>query len=148
MPRILRVVSTNTQFALAVHVLTMLAALPRELQSSEAMAGSAGSNAVHARRVLGRLRKAGMVASRPGPGGGWQLLAPPEATTLRDVWRAVHGDDPLLGLHDASPNCPEGRRIHASLEQIDRRAAAAVEAELGTTTLADLAEGTTLRVAS
>ena len=60
---------TNTQFALAVHVLTMLAALPRELRNSEEMAGSAGSNPVHIRRVLGRLRAAGLVASRSGRTG-------------------------------------------------------------------------------
>jgi Rrf2 family protein len=139
---------TNTQFALAVHVLTMLAALPRELQSSEAMAASAGSNPVHIRRVLGRLRNAGMVVSRPGPHGGWQLVHAPAETTLADVWRAVHGEDPILGLHEANPNCEEGQRIQANLGRIDRRAAAAIEAELGTTTLAELAEGTSLRAAS
>jgi Rrf2 family protein len=139
---------TNTQFALAVHVLTMLAGLPRELQTSEGMAGSAGSNPVHIRRVLGRLRNAGLVASRPGPHGGWQLMLPPAQTTLADVWRAMHGDDPILGLHEANPDCDVGRRIQANLGQIDRRAAAAIEAELETTTLADLAEQTSLRAAS
>jgi Rrf2 family protein len=139
---------TNTQFALAVHVLTMLAGLPRELQSSEAMAASAGSNPVHIRRVLGRLRDAGLVASRPGPGGGWQLVHAPATTTLADVWRAVHGADPVLGVHEVNPSCPEGRRIHANLGAIDRRAAAAIEAELATTTLAELAEHTTLQAAS
>ena len=54
----------NTQFAVAVHVLTMLAGLPRELQTSEVMAASVGSNPVHIRRVLARLRKAG--SSRRG----------------------------------------------------------------------------------
>ncbi len=139
---------TNTQFALAVHVLTMLAGLPRELQSSEAMAASAGSNAVHIRRVLGRLRNAGMVVSRPGPHGGWQLVRAPAETTLADVWRAVHGDDPVLGLHEANPNCEVGQRIQANLGTIDRRAVAAIEAELGTTTLAELADATSLRAAS
>jgi Rrf2 family protein len=139
---------TNTQFALAVHVLTMLAGLPRELQTSEGMAASAGSNPVHLRRVLGRLRKAGLVASRPGPGGGWQLVRPPEATTLADVWGAMNGEDPVLGLHAASPNCDVGQRIQANLAQIDRRARAAIVAELETTTLAELAEATALQAAS
>jgi Rrf2 family protein len=130
---------TNTQFAIAVHVLTMLAGLPRELQSSEVMASSVGSNPVHIRRVLGRLRAAGLVASRPGPHGGWQLLRSPEETTLADVWRVVNGDDPVLGVHEADPNCPVGRLIQSNLEAIDRRALAAIEAELATTTLARLA---------
>ena len=130
---------TNTQFAVAVHVLTMLAGLPRELQSSETMAASAGTNPVHIRRVLARLRDAGFVASRPGPHGGWQLLRAPEETTLADVWRVINGDDPLLGVHEVDPNCAIGRRIHTNLEDVDRRALAAVEAELATTTLAELA---------
>jgi Rrf2 family protein len=139
---------TNTQFALAVHVLTMLAGLPRELQTSEGMAASAGSNPVHLRRVLGRLRKAGLVSSRPGPGGGWQLVRAPSETTLADVWRAMNGDDPVLGLHAASPNCEVGQRIQGNLTRIDQRARAAIVAELETTTLADLAEATALQAAS
>jgi Rrf2 family protein len=129
----------NTQFAVAVHVLTMLAGLPRELQSSEVMAASVGSNPVHIRRVLARLRKAGFVASRPGPHGGWQLLHSPQETTLADVWRVINGDDPVLGVHEAEPNCDVGQRIQANLEDVDRRALAAVEAELESTTLAELA---------
>ena len=73
------------------------------------MASSVGSNPVHIRRVLGRLRAAGLVASRPGPHGGWLLLRSPEETTLADVWRVVNGDDPVLGVHEADPNCPIGR---------------------------------------
>jgi DNA-binding IscR family transcriptional regulator len=69
--------------------MTMLAGLPRELQTSEAMAPSAGANPVHIRRVLGRLREAGFGASRPGPRGGWQLLRAPERSTLADVWRVI-----------------------------------------------------------
>jgi Rrf2 family protein len=133
---------TNTQFAIAVHVMTMLAGLPRELQTSEAMAASVGTNPVHIRRILASLREAGFVASRPGPHGGWQLLRAPEKTTLADVWRVINGADPVLGVHEADPNCDVGQRIQRNLESIDRSALAAVEAELETTTLADLAEET------
>ena len=60
----------------------------------------------------------------------------------------INGDDPLLGVHEASPNCPVGQRIQANLADVDRRARAAVEAELATTTLADLAEPAALRAVS
>lgn len=131
--------SANTQFAVAAHVLTLLAGFPGVLLSSDVMAASVGANPVHIRRVLGRLRRAGLVASRPGPHGGWRLLCSPEATTLADVWRVMNGEDPVLGVHEASPACEVGQRIQAHLEAIDRRALAAVEIELATTTLADLA---------
>jgi Rrf2 family protein len=132
----------NTQFTLAVHVLTLLAALPRQSRTSEVLAGSAGASPVHVRRVLGRLREAGLVASRPGVRGGWQLRRPPAEISLAEVWRVVRADGALLALHDANPACTVGQRIQSSLAEIDRRAASAVEAELAGTTLADLAAGT------
>ena len=57
---------TNTQFAVAVHVLTMLGAQPEDVLSSEVMAESVGSNPVHVRRILGRLRR--RRSSRAAPG--------------------------------------------------------------------------------
>lgn len=140
---------TNTQFAVAVHLLTLLAFAPDELQSSEQMAESVGSNPVHMRRVLGRLRRAGIVGSRPGPHGGWHLLRTPTELPLGDVWRIVAGDDHVLGLHTANPDCPIGRRVHEALADLDRRAAAALARELDQTTIADLlAEATSARVAA
>jgi Rrf2 family protein len=129
---------TNTQFALGVHMLTLLAGSAPATLSSDEMAASANSNPVHVRRVLGGLREAGLVTSRPGPGGGWQLAVDPETTTLADVWRVVHGDGDVLGLRSAHPDCPVGRSIQASLAAIDREAARAVEAQLATTTIAQL----------
>lgn len=133
----------NTQFALGVHMATLLAAAGDAPQTSEALAGSAGSNPVHVRRVLGLLRKVGLVASRPGPRGGWQLLADPETTTLAAIWRAVHGGEGILGL-DAVPRpaCPVGGRIQNALADIDSSAVRALERDLETMTLADLARGT------
>jgi Rrf2 family protein len=132
----------NTQFALAVHVLTLLAAEPDAMRSSELLASSAGASPVHVRRVLGRLRRAGLVRSRPGPHGGWLVCRPTSETTLADVWRALNGDDPLLGLHSANPDCVVGQRIHGALATIDRRAVLALTAELERTTLDDLVRST------
>jgi Rrf2 family protein len=129
---------TNTQFALGVHMLTLLAGSAPALLSSEEMAGSAGSNPVHVRRVLGGLRAAGLVTSKPGVGGGWQLAADPNAITLADVWRVVHGDDPVLGLHGAHPDCTVGQSIQRLLGDVDRRASRAIQDELATTTIAQI----------
>jgi DNA-binding IscR family transcriptional regulator len=132
---------TNTQFAVGVHMATLLATLRQAPQTSELLASSAGSNPVHVRRVLGRLRAAGLVVSRPGPKGGWQLAVDPETTTLADIWRAVHGDDGILGVHEASPACTVGSRIQDSLVEIDRGAIRALQRDLARTTLGDLARG-------
>lgn len=129
---------TNTQFAMAVHVLTLLGGRPEEVQSSETMAASVGSNPVHVRRVLGLLRCAGIVESRPGVHGGWRLARPRAEITLADAWRAVQGEDPVLGLHEPNPDCPLGRRIRERLHDLERGAAHAVEVELARTTLCAL----------
>ena len=136
---------TNTQFAVAVHVMTLLAGTPDEVLSSERLAGSANANPVHVRRVLGALRRAELVRSRPGVHGGWQLERGAYEVTLAEVWRAVQGDDPLLGLHGAAPECTVGQRIQRALGDVDRRAARAVEDELARTTIGDLADDTRAR---
>ena len=129
---------TNTQFAVAVHALTLLGAMPDALQSSEQMAVSVGSNPVYMRRVLGLLREAGIVDSRPGPRGGWRLRHAAAHISLADVWRAVHADGQVLGLHAANPDCPVGRSVQGALVGLDRRAATAIVAELERTSVGEV----------
>jgi Rrf2 family protein len=130
--------STNTQFAVGVHMLTLLADRGPELLSSEEMAASADANPVYVRRVLGRLREAGIVASRPGLGGGWTLLRDPADIALGDVWRAIQTDDRLLGLHQVNPRCEVGQAIQSRLAAVDRRVSAAVQSELDRITVAEM----------
>ncbi len=130
--------STNTQFAVGVHMLTLLADRGPELLSSAEMAGSADANPVYVRRVLGRLREAGIVSSRPGVGGGWELVRDPTDITLGDVWRAIQADDRLLGLHQVNPRCEVGRAIQRHLAAVDRRAKAALQSELDRITVAEM----------
>ncbi|WP_354699902.1 Putative HTH-type transcriptional regulator YwnA [Paraconexibacter sp. AEG42_29] len=134
--------NVNTQFSLAVHMLTLLGRRPGVMQPSGALAGSAGASPVHVRRVLGRLRRAGLVRSRNGPGGGWLVEGEVCAITLDVVWAAIHGDGPVLGLHEASPDCETGQQIQDALGALDRRAAAALVAELERTTVGDLVDAT------
>src|SRR4051812_40530876 len=133
---------TNTQFSLAVHVLTLLGSQAPALVSSDFLAGSAGTSPEHVRRVLAPLRRAGLVRSRPGPSGGWQLDGAGRETTLGEIWRAVHGDEGVLGVHTAAPDCTVGRRIQSELEEIERRAVDALVAELDQVTLGRLVQDT------
>jgi Rrf2 family protein len=133
---------TNTQFSLAVHVLTLLASQTPDLVSSEFLAGSAGTSPEHVRRVLAPLRRAGMVRSRPGPSGGWQLDGAGCETTLGAIWRAVHGDAGVLGVHAAAPDCAVGQRIQTALEELERRAVDALVSELDQQTLGQLVSET------
>lgn len=51
--------------------------------------------------ILADLRRAGIVRSVRGKGGGWLLDAPAEAVTIADVIRAVDG--PLVSVHGTRP---------------------------------------------
>ena len=133
---------TNTRFAVAVHVLTYLASCAAAGRttpvSSEELSGSTAVNPVHVRKVLGPLRTAGLVRSRPGAHGGWELAADPEVVNLAQVWRVLQGDDPVLGIHGPNPACAVGANIQGVLTDLDRRVARAVLAELEAITLADI----------
>lgn len=130
---------TNTRFAVAVHVLTYLAGTdPAHAVSSEELAGSVNVNPVHIRRVLGPLRKAGLVRSRSGQHGGWTLGRPAEAIGLDELYTIVGGVDPLVGMHGPNPSCPVGHGIQSAMIEIERELVAAVRADLARRTVRDL----------
>lgn len=133
---------TNTQFAVAVHALTYLAASRAAGRTSpigsEELADSTAVNAVHVRRVLGPLRAAGLVRSRAGAGGGWEIDVDPAAITLAHVWRTLQGEDPVLGIHGPNPDCPVGGHIQGMLVDLDRRITQVLTAELDAISLEDV----------
>jgi Rrf2 family protein len=130
---------SNTRFAVAIHVLTMLARSPEVPVTSQYMAGSVNTNPVVIRRLLASLRRAGLVSSCGGHGGGWMLAKGAAEISLADVYAAV-ADASLFPLHSRQPNqrCPVGRNIQRSLTLHFMQASLAVQAELGRTTIADI----------
>lgn len=119
-----RRMSENKRFVVAVHALTALAMTEGETASSDDIAWSANMNAAAVRRVLSRLRDAGLVRSKPGPSGGFALDRAPEDITLLDVYSAVGLDTPFeADRNEPNPECPIGGNIRPAL----RRAFAPVE---------------------
>lgn len=136
---------TNTQFAVAVHVLTYLAGIEvTRPVSSDELAASVNASPVYVRRVLTPLRESGMVASRPGAHGGWVLRRAAESITLAEVWRLVQGDDPVLGLHGPNPLCRTGTGVQRALVAIDHDVAQAVDARLARISVADVLNDATV----
>lgn len=132
-------VNLSTRFTVALHILTLLAFAGEEPLTSEYIAGSVNTNAVVVRRLLGLLRKKGFVTSRPGSGGGWQLVKGPDSITLRDVRRALNEGSPFsMHTNDPNPACPVGRNIQAALDGVYSHAECAMEAELAQTTIEKL----------
>ena len=131
--------NVSTRFTVALHILTLLASTPGEALTSEYIAGSVNTNPVVVRRLLGTLRKVGIVSSQPGNGGGWELAKSPGKLTLRDVRQAVKEGSPF-SMHNRPPNpkCPVGRNIQQALGPVYNRAERAMEEQLSQTTILSL----------
>lgn len=129
----------NCRFTVAIHVLCVLAALHPKPVTSELLAGSVNTNAVVIRRILGALRKAGLVKSQPGNSGGWELVAKPERITLGGLYQIIRPGT-VFAMHNQQPNvlCPVGRNIQRGLGAHYQKAQAAMEAQLDKTTIADV----------
>lgn len=132
-------IATNSQFAVAIHILTLLATTNDEPMTSESMAGSINTHPVFVRRILGDLSRAGLVASQPGVGGGWRLLRDPSMITLLEAYRAVQ-EGHLLSLHHSTPNpaCLVGRNIQHTLMLSFGEAERAFEQVLAQQTIAQV----------
>ena len=131
--------NTNSRFAVAIHILTMLAYRHPEAITSAYMAGSVTTNPVVLRRLLGDLRRVGLVESRPGNGGGWRLCRQPEQITLLDCYLAVK-ENRLFGLPLQKPNpaCSVGKTITHALCGLFQEAELALEERLAQTNLAQV----------
>jgi Rrf2 family protein len=129
----------NSRFAVATHILTLVAEGQGQPVTSEYIAASVNTNPSFVRRLLSHLTRAGLTTSQLGAGGGALLARPADGITLRDVYRAVD-EDGIFGLHQEQPNpaCPVGRNIQAMLQTRFDAATRALEAELDNTTIADL----------
>ncbi|ACO48077.1 Rrf2 family transcriptional regulator [Deinococcus deserti] len=128
----------NSQYAIAVHILTLISLYPHNARTSDEIAASVGVNPVVVRNVMSLLRKAGLLDTRQGSPGA-RLIRPPEAITLLDVYHAVNAPELVFKLHDQPhPQCPVGGNIQAALTTVLGNAQQAMEDHLATVTLADI----------
>jgi Rrf2 family protein len=131
--------STNSRFAVAVHVLTLMAWSDEECLKSDQMAVSVNTNPVVIRRMLCELAEDKLVSSQTGSTGGSRLARAPQQITLLDVYRAVESAD-VFSLHPKRPNrgCPVGSGIGTVLEEVRQEVDSAIEQVLGAITIDDV----------
>ena len=132
---------TSCRFAMAVHVLAVLAYKEGDRVSSSLLAASVNTNPVIIRRLLLVLQEAKLVETRKGAGFGSRLSRSPARINLSEVYRAVEGDDCFAVPH-RGPNveCPVGRGIRTALERVFTSARDALERDLSRTTLSAVVE--------
>jgi DNA-binding IscR family transcriptional regulator len=129
-----------TRFAVAVHILLLLATEPAGQATSGRIAESVGTNPVVIRRLAGQLARAGLVRIRRGPGGA-ELARPAGEITLADVWAAMRRPGmPLLPTHPGPRRGTDrlGRDVPGLLRGALDAAEQAMERQLASVTLASL----------
>ncbi|PEL08155.1 Rrf2 family transcriptional regulator [Bacillus sp. AFS017336] len=130
----------SSRFTVAVHVLSLVTIENSTLCTSEWIAESVNTNPVVIRRVMGKLKNAGLIQVRRGTGGATLQKSLSEITLL-DVYRAVEvvEEGELFQFHEKpNPNCPVGANIQAVLELILNRAQEAMEKILDDVTMEEL----------
>src|ERR1051326_913590 len=131
--------STNSRFAVAVHVLSLMAWSGEEPLKSEQVAESVNTNPVVIRRMLKELAEAGLVVSQTGSLGGSRLAGDPAKTTLLDVYQALECRGGF-SLHRTTPSrdCPVGVNIETVLGDVLLEVDSAVERVLQNITIDDV----------
>ncbi len=128
----------NTHFTIALHVLTSLAHNVGEPVTSTMLATSVDTNPAFLRAVIGTLRDAGFVQTRLGAGGGALLGRPAHEIRLLDVYRAIEGQANLRSHDCSDSDCFIAAGMTGVMARLGSRLDEVLAAELATITIADL----------
>lgn len=128
----------NSRLSLALHTLGHMAGDPDRMRTSADIAEHAGTNPVVVRRVLGRLRKAGLLNAEKGHAGGWRLARPPQEITLADVYLAL--DESLIATvaKEYTPHCSVEHALHRKVSSVMEDIERSLIERLAATTIAEV----------
>ena len=134
----------SSRFTIGLHILTAIDMFQKDYKvTSDFLAGSIRTNPVVVRKILGQLKKAGLIHSSQGV-AGITMAKPLEEISFYDVYSAIEPveDGDLFRFHDdPNPDCPVGRNIHELLHGKLREIQSAMEEKMRGYTLADLHDG-------
>lgn len=132
--------SISSRFAVGIHILALIELNKEGVSSSEFLASSVNTNPAVIRKLMGMLKKAGLIEVHPGIAGA-KLAKELSDVTLFDVYKAVNvvQDKELFSVHDnPNPVCLVGRNIQNTIEPLFTAAQLAMEKVLGSVTLEDV----------
>lgn len=131
----------SSRFTIAIHIFACIGVFEREQKiTSEFLASSINVNPAIIRKILGQLKKAGLVKVARGSGGA-SAARPAEEITLLDIYRAVDCiEDGILFHFHENPNakCPVGRNIHQIVAPKLKQVQSVMEEELRSITLDEI----------
>ena len=139
---------TSCRFAMAVHVLAVLAYKQGDRVTSSYLAASVNTNPVIVRRLLLTLQKAKLVDTSKGAGSGSRLERSPTRISLAEVYNAVEEEDAFtMPRREPNKGCPVGQCIQDELERVFSSAENAMIEQLGRKTVADIVNSVRARCA-
>lgn len=129
----------KSDFSVAVHALVYLSVKGCTL-SSDALADNICTNAARVRKVMARLKKAGLVGAREGSEGGFCPQVPPAELTLDRVAAAVDTAFVESGWHSgaADRNCAICAGMAGVMDEIYADLDAGCRRRLAGVTIADI----------
>lgn len=132
--------SISSRFSVGIHILSLLEVNKEGINSSEFIAKSVNTNPVVIRKIMGMLKKAGLVKVSPGIAGAKPSRSLADIT-LFDVYRAVEvvNDKELFSIHEnPNPDCLVGKNLQETIEPIFSMAQLALEKVLQDITIIDV----------
>ena len=120
----------STKLSVAIHILSLIEIGPPELVTSEFIASSVNTNPVVVRRLMSKLKKAGLIQTSRGLSKNY-LLKKPQEISLYDIYEAVELDREVFNIHqNPNPNCVVGATIQVTLENEFSKVQQRMEEEL------------------
>lgn len=132
--------SISSRFSVGIHILTLIEVNKNGVSSSEYLARSVNTNPALIRKIMGMLKKAGLIKVQPGIAGA-ELAKDLSDITLLDVYKAVNvvKDNELFSIHEnPNPDCTVGRNIQNTIEPLFFSAQNAMEKVLENVTIEDI----------
>lgn len=128
----------NSRLSLALHTLSHMAGSPDRMRTSGDIAEHAGTNPVVVRRVLGKLREAGLLTSEKGHAGGWRLARQPQYITLADVYLAL--DERMVATDETSdaPACSVEHALHERVSGVLKEIEESLVQKLSETSISEV----------
>ena len=129
----------NGEFNAAVHALVCMSH-KGSLLSSEALAANICTNPARVRKIMAKLKSAGVVTSKEGPEGGYSAALPADKITLALVAQAVDARFITPGWHsgDVDMKCLIASGMAGLLDEVYGRMDALSQGYLANITIADL----------
>ncbi len=109
----------SSRFTIALHIFACVEVFRDEYRiTSDFLAGSINTNPVIIRKILTKLKSAGLITVTRGT-GGIEVTKPLKEITFYDVYVAIEPleNNELFNFHkNPNPKCPVGKNIHKLLD--------------------------------